>query len=186
MATVRRAMLRWCASLLVVALLGPTVSMPAAAAQTREHGRGRIRLPSVQDTPSADVQVTLDLPALATGQSIGATVLNGGDAAIYAFDEQTDCSILTVLRWDGAAWQPVRGCGLRRLPRAVPVAAGESVDVTINAYSAFLGGSQQAGVPAFPVGWYCLELDYDLGPPEAGGPASVAYSDPFYIAAFGD
>lgn len=181
----RPALFTLCGLLSLFAQNGWLGSPPRAAARATEGGALMRASHSAHDALSGEIQITLDQTNLQTGQDIGATVLNGGDTAIYAYDEQTDCSVLTVLRWDGTAWQPMPGCGLRRLPRAVSLAAGEGVDVAIDAYSPFLGGSRAAGVPAFGEGWYCLELDYRLGVPGDGTSISVAYSEPFYIAAAG-
>lgn len=181
----RSALLALCSPLLVLTLSGWPGSTPRAAARAIGRGDAVLASHSVYEVQSGEIQITLAQTNLLMGQDIGATVLNGSDTAIYAYDEQTDCSILTVWRWDGAAWQSLPGCGLRRLPRAVSLAAGESLDVTINAYSPFVGGSRAGGAPAFGEGWYCLELDYRLGLSGTGGALTAVFSDPFYIAAQG-
>ena len=71
---------------------------------------------------------------------------------------------------------------LRRLPDVTALAPGASVQVVFDPFSRSLGGSAVAGVPAFPPGWYCLQLSYSLEASVHGRPEPfTVYSAPFYV-----
>lgn len=134
--------------------------------------------------PASDgVAIVLDGPAYVERAPLTATVVNGLQQTIYAQDEKTDCSILVLEQSDGTTWQPISGCGLRRLAMVVPLAPGGSQSVAIDPLSFHLGVPPGRTRAAFGAGTYRLRLSYALDP--ATGPGSpepeTAYSDVFSI-----
>ena len=132
-------------------------------------------------TTAGKVTVTLDRPAYTVGQTLGATVANGLEAAIYSADSKSDCSIVTLERRDGTAWQSIQGCSLGRVPLVMPIGPGRARRVSVNPRSVHFGVTTSTPDPAFGVGTYRVKFSYGLVPGQEVEESKVVYSPEFSI-----
>ena len=152
----------------------PTTVWVSPPASVAELGQVPDRSPGAPTTATQGViAIVLGAPAFAGGQPIAATIVNGLDHAVYTQDQKTDCSIAYLERWDGASWQPIAGCGLRRLARVYTIAPGASEVVAIDPASAHLAGAASAGQPAIGPGAHRLRFTYSLDPNTVPGTAET-------------
>lgn len=157
--------------------LGPaSISPPAAVTDLRQLPGSDTSTPT---TPSpGQIAIVLAKSAYASAEPISATVADGLDRTIYAQDQKTDCEIAFLEQWNGTSWQPIKGCGLRRLAQVVPIAPSASESVEIDPSSAHLAGAQ----PRIDPGVYRLRFPYSLDPntdpgsPEPENVHSVLFS----------
>jgi hypothetical protein len=124
-------------------------------------------------TVPGQVSVLMAPSAYAEGNVIQVTVTNGLGSTIYANDEKTDCSIVTLEQWTGDAWEPIMGCGLRRSPATIPIGSGRGRDIQIDPASSNFG--RAPGELGFGAGTYRITFTYRLDPARgAAEPYSVS------------
>lgn len=132
-------------------------------------------------TIAGKVTITLERPAYTVGQTLGATVANGLAAAIYTADSKSDCSIVTLERRDGTAWQSIEGCRLGRVPLVMPIGSGRARRVSVNPRSVHFGVPANTPDPAFGAGRYRVKFSYGIVPGQEVEESKVIYSPEFSI-----
>lgn len=170
-------------ALLVLASLFSLRAPWAGGADQNTRGAAGIG-PSRANTPVSrdDVVIAADHAVYQFGAIITGTVSNGLSQSIFTEDEQTDCSIALLEQWDGATWQPRRGCALRRLALAVVIDAGASASVSIDPRSPHLSMSLDAPPIAIGPGRYRLTFTYRLSRESAPESDATVSSACFEVA----
>lgn len=133
----------------------------------------------VATTPGR-VTLRLDRVSYPVGTDVHVTIANGLERTIYALDEKSDCSIATLQRWTGAAWENLFACNLGRTPFPLAIGPGRGRIVTIRPF----GGHWPANParPGFGPGLYRIRFTYRLTPPREGeDEPGIVYSPSFRV-----
>lgn len=125
--------------------------------------------------------VTLSATSYPAGKPITVTVANRLDRTIYVDDLQSDCSIVILEQRSGSGWQPLTGCRMKRMSRAVAIDSGQAQTVTIDPHSFNFGGGPTTSEPALGAGLYRIKLAYRLTARLQGAEPPAVYSRTFAI-----
>ena len=124
----------------------------------------------VPNTSPGQVTVEPDRPSYGIDDIVVANVVNGTDTKIVALDGQAFCTIVGLERQTDRGWVDVDGCPSARAPLPVPIAAGETVSVSL----------PPAGAPTWAAGLYRFRFAFASATPGAGAGPRV-FSTPFQI-----
>lgn len=129
--------------------------------------------PSTSPTSSPAHGVTLAVarPTYSRSSTITVTLTNGSAGAIYAYDHQTSCTILSLQRQASSGWQTVGECALGVLTRQIEIRAGETMKI------ALAPGAGTIRAAPWPAGTYRAILRYTLDGKATGAGNTVTTSD---------
>lgn len=133
--------------------------------------------PSVSPTspPAHGVILTVARSTYTRSSTITVTLTNGSAAAIYAYDHQTSCTILSLQRLVSSGWQTVGECALGVLTRQVEIHAGETMKISL------APGAGTIRAAPWPAGTYRAILRYTLNG-QATDVGNTVTTDDFTVA----
>lgn len=149
----------------------PTSASPAPV------GGGTVG-PSEDPSPPRDpidVSVTPDKDRYPAQGLVSVTVTNAGKEPVFADDQKSDCSIVSLQRQNGPDWVTLLACGSERAPRVVRVGAGERHSVGID-----LASEHFRPVPV-PPGRYRVMFSYRRAEAPQGSEPEQAVSGTFAV-----
>lgn len=130
--------------------------------------------PSVQETPSSGpVTLSVDRTQYATTDSILVTIDNTTGTTVYAADQRSQCTVITLQWLSGDTWQQEYPCAMRVAAHSAPIQPGIS---TVRLMP------NQGGYNAWQAGMCRVVLAYGAHPGVPLAQNTIVYSSTFTVA----
>jgi hypothetical protein len=124
-----------------------------------------------------EVRVSAGKPRYTTHDTIDVTIYNGLATSIFAQDNHSDCTLVTLLRSVNGSWQ-VQGSCVNMMP------THHFVEIPMGASTVELltPGQDDSAGPLWPAGTYRVAFVYVTSPTQGMGTGTEVDSPPFVIA----
>ncbi|HEU5440102.1 MAG TPA: hypothetical protein VFU88_12510 [Ktedonobacterales bacterium] len=161
-----------------------TTGRPALPAANASASAGAAATATTMPAPRSNstVALTIGQAHYSSSASIGVTIHNAGSTTVYAREQSTNCSMVSLQRLVNGTWQPVYPC-LDGRPHTTLgyVAPGAAVPVELVPQSAGSVEGGGSGGASWPAGTYRAALSYTTSQSTAFGQGTLVYSSTFAV-----